>query len=929
MTTVSGIMLSRDGEPLPGVNIVIKGTSRGTITDLDGYYSLEAPVGATLVVSFVGYKTYEVKVAEVGTIRRDGQTEGTKVAPPFKSLPVPGQLKGGQGVAVLSDSSGSYEVKGRNSLYREQMTGPLANIRQKEINGKPGFVLVPASLAQRRRPKLRLEYSTALNRSVANKLPELQRSYAQGRSAGGALQSIEQELFSWGPALENMPSAKAYDPYQVLRAGIAVDNHLQVFSEISDVKLRAGYGNKSARGIIPGTSYNRHSIDFSGSVDYYPLEPRLFVSYSQAEEQLPQTGSNLATILGSIYTTPPNFNLLQGASGKNSWRNSSSYLDAGGEELSFAPGFVNHPYWLINHFPDRRREEKVLSGLELKSSELYPLRLHYILGFDQQQINSRFGLPLSGSAYTLGTLTERRQGTRGLNSSFSASLEPELYSSVWDLDFSAAWLFNFKKETLFRHDETGLKEGAPDTPDYPEAFRTLRLHALRKQHEIITKAGINFSGNHYHHILKLGLVNRMYFSNTLATKPVYFLPAATLTADLGWLDFIDYSGVLSGAKFFAAYAATLQEAPLLYNQWHFNSLTYNPSAYRRFWQEAELVPNSRLLPEKQQKWEFGAELAFFENKLDLKINYYRNTTGNFVLPVEQFRGLELTNIAEVITPGLELALGAGGYFSEGNWRAGLSFSRSRPRVKSIYLPYERIPVAGFRTISTNLIEGEPVGVLVGSRFMRNEAGQLVIGDAGFPLVDPDYDIIGDPNPDWLAGLNASVNYKKIGFSFLLDGRKGGDVWNGTQQFLNYYGTSMETAKLREVKNYVFEGVTPEGGVNQTKTDFYNPALPTERNRWQRYGEAGVGEEGIEEASLIRINEIRLSYNLSEQLNKLINSSRIDKFNVSLLARNLLLYTTYTGLDPAGNLFGYQHARGLDLFNQPNTESFGFAITLTF
>lgn len=66
---VSGILKDTDGTPLPGVNIVVKGTATGTVTDANGHYSIEAPVGSTLVFSFVGYGTSEVYVAPADGIK--------------------------------------------------------------------------------------------------------------------------------------------------------------------------------------------------------------------------------------------------------------------------------------------------------------------------------------------------------------------------------------------------------------------------------------------------------------------------------------------------------------------------------------------------------------------------------------------------------------------------------------------------------------------------------------------------------------------------------------------------------------------------------------------------------------------------------------------------------------------------------------------
>ena len=62
--TVSGVVTSQtDGETIIGANILVKGTTVGTITDIDGNYSINAAIGQTLVFSYIGFRTQEVKVA--------------------------------------------------------------------------------------------------------------------------------------------------------------------------------------------------------------------------------------------------------------------------------------------------------------------------------------------------------------------------------------------------------------------------------------------------------------------------------------------------------------------------------------------------------------------------------------------------------------------------------------------------------------------------------------------------------------------------------------------------------------------------------------------------------------------------------------------------------------------------------------------------
>src|SRR3989337_2750192 len=62
LRTISGTLTTNDGSPLPGINIIIKGTTVGTTTDINGYYSIDVPVGETLVFSFIGMQTREIVV---------------------------------------------------------------------------------------------------------------------------------------------------------------------------------------------------------------------------------------------------------------------------------------------------------------------------------------------------------------------------------------------------------------------------------------------------------------------------------------------------------------------------------------------------------------------------------------------------------------------------------------------------------------------------------------------------------------------------------------------------------------------------------------------------------------------------------------------------------------------------------------------------
>jgi len=66
---VTGVVLGSDGSPIPGTVVQIKGTNKGTVTDADGHFSLEAPIGATLVIRSVGFDSQEIKVESAGPLK--------------------------------------------------------------------------------------------------------------------------------------------------------------------------------------------------------------------------------------------------------------------------------------------------------------------------------------------------------------------------------------------------------------------------------------------------------------------------------------------------------------------------------------------------------------------------------------------------------------------------------------------------------------------------------------------------------------------------------------------------------------------------------------------------------------------------------------------------------------------------------------------
>src|SRR5690606_32091189 len=120
--TVSGKVDSMDDNfPIPGVNILIKGTTQGTVTDVDGNINLLVPSSATTIVfSFIGYQTQEVSIGEQSFINVSMQSEAS----------------------TLSE----VVVVGYGSVEKKDVTGGVAKVSTEEFN--KGLITAPDKLIE-------------------------------------------------------------------------------------------------------------------------------------------------------------------------------------------------------------------------------------------------------------------------------------------------------------------------------------------------------------------------------------------------------------------------------------------------------------------------------------------------------------------------------------------------------------------------------------------------------------------------------------------------------------------------------------------------------------------------------------------------------------------------------------------------------------
>lgn len=134
--TVTGQIVDPKGETIIGANIVVKGTSEGTVTDFDGKFSLKTSPNATLVISYIGYKTVEIPVSQI----KAGQTitlhENTEMMDEVVVIGYGTQRKGDVTSAVASVKAEDFTV-GKITDAAELVKGKIAGLSVTNSSGDP------------------------------------------------------------------------------------------------------------------------------------------------------------------------------------------------------------------------------------------------------------------------------------------------------------------------------------------------------------------------------------------------------------------------------------------------------------------------------------------------------------------------------------------------------------------------------------------------------------------------------------------------------------------------------------------------------------------------------------------------------------------------------------------------------------------------
>ena len=333
--------------------------------------------------------------------------------------------------------------------------------------------------------------------------------------------------------------------------------------------------------------------------------------------------------------------------------------------------------------------------------------------------------------------------------------------------------------------------------------------------------------------------------------------------------------------------------------------------------------NPDLKPEQTSSFEIGGEFRFLNNRVYSDLSFYSIKSQDLIMdvpiPASTGYSYERTNVGEMTNKGFEMLIGGiPVQTNKFSWDISLNMSTNKNKLVSLI---EGVDNFVFTTTNNGVAEvwatvGGGYGDIYATTYQRNEAGKIVVTDAGLFQTASEKVLVGNYQPDWVGGLSNTLTYGNLSLRFLIDARIGGEVYSGTDAGLDAFGVSDASLKYRE-GGVVIDGVRADGTPNTVNI--------TGQQYWSSY--SGVGENYIFDQTNIRLREASLTYSLP---GKYIENTFVKGLSVGVTGRNLFfLYRALENYDPEGSFSVSNFAQGVLYYTMPTARSVGFNVSIKF
>lgn len=947
--TIKGEVKDQQGLAVPGVSVTVKGTNQGTVTNSNGGYVLSAPGNATLVFSFIGFRTMEesvnnrtnvsVKLADddqqlsevivvgYGTQnKKDLTTAVTSIsAKDLQNQPITNPLQGLQGKAAgvqVTSQSGkpgsgiTVSIRGNTSLTasnsplyvidgitsRDASFLSANDIESMTIlkdasaaaiygsSGANGVVLITTKKGTTGKLKVGFNAFTGISNfhkkaDVLNKDQYISLMKDLGYTDFGGTQNTDWQKETFGTGTQNN--------YQLSLSG---------GTKGGQYYLSTGYQRDN--GIVAPATLDRFTANFNGS--------QRVTNWLKFNATAAITGNNVVdvpdnasiskggVILGAL-TAPPTLTVYQPdgtftpvPAGYDTPIGNAFGSTNLRRQLKFIGAFGGE----INFSKDLVFKSTISTNIRNEYYDYFLDAFSTVYGRDQK------GLYNNNKTYDHQWLNENIL-------TYNKTVGKNVFGAI------AGYTIQNSDYKYYSYSESHYysPQGTPIAPTVPLNTPTFSQWAKQSYLARITYA---FDGKY------------LFSSNFRADGSSRFADGHRFgyfpSVSAGWRisgeNFLKDSKTINDLKIRGSWGKVGNDEGI--GDYSYMKL-YQINAQGNY--NLSQPANDNLSWEKTTQTNVGIDLTMFNNRVTFTADAYIKKTNDLLVNVQLAPstglGTQALNVGSMENKGLEFVLSTKNFEkAKFTWSTDFNFSLNRNKVTSLGNATNSLDFGGIfnRESAVRVEVGRPLGSFYGyvSTGVDPQTGNATYKDLnGDGVIDAkDRQFIGSAQPKFNYGVNNNLTYGNWGLSVFFQGVQGNQLFNASRLELEgmYNAQNQSTAVLNRW--------TTPGQI----TDIPK-AVPSNASGPSATDNSRLSSRFVENGSYLRLKTATVSYNFGKTA---LGRMKMDKLTVFATGYNILTFTKYSGLDPEVNQYGANTpAMGIDFGTYPQARSFLIGVNVGF
>lgn len=954
------------GEPLIGVSVVQKGTSNGTVTDIDGGFTLDnVPSKAILLISYLGFDPVEVQAT--GSKMNIKLKESNRLLDEVVVIGYGTQRRGDVTTAVSSVDTKSLSERPVTSAAAA-IQGKAAGVQVIQPSGLPGAGMVVrirgnTSISASNDPLYVVDGvpTTDISSIAPTDIESMQilkdassAAIYGSRAANGVviittkrgatgeakislssyigLSNVSKSMESLNTAqykelMDEVGLIKLPDGLtdqtdwfdETFRTGSNQNYQLSISNSTDKIKYHISGGYTRDKGVIKVAFFERYNMraNFENQIKKW-LTFNANLSYADYTSNgiISGQGANRAGVVLSVIGTPKYATIWDNTPGHEGWYYNNFY----GANLT-------HPVENMSRTADNKTNNNRFTGSGSALITFTPdLKFKSSLTMDRVYHKATTWLDPTATSYGREQYG-RAEDTRSLSTIL-------IFDNILTYD-----------KKIGKHNLSLLGGTSGTTSKWDQSYQTAThfmgsdIKTLNAGNKVSQSNGTTASD--WAIMSYLGRVSYNYESKYLLTANFRADGSSKLAPGKKWGYFPSFSAGwrVSSEPFMQKFTEWMDDFKIrggwgqTGNQAGISDYGYlqKYSITRQDWWKEGLAnamvtlkpssfSNPDLTWETTTQTNIGLDLTVLKNRLTFTADAYYKKTKDLLMDVPLPGTSSIANIyrneGEMENKGMEFSVESRNLTGKFSWDTQFNISLNRNKVTKLSLQkvyYYAATSEGTNEKVVRMAEGQPLGKFWGfiSEGVDPETGDIVYKDLdGNGKITPDdKTYIGDPNPDFTFGLTNNFSFKNFNLNLFITGSYGNDIYNASRiETEGMYHTRNQSTKVLD--RWKIPGQITDMPRATSSTDNIKAST-----RW------------IEDGSYIRLKAVTLSYNVMSNKLKQLGIYKIQPY---VTAQNLFTITNYSGFDPEVNQWGGDaRVQGIDWGTYPQVKTFIFGLNVEF